>query len=548
MQSIVTVGIDVSKEKLDIAIFDGREFILKTFSNSEDGVEKLIDYVEERTGINNRGETKRKGGTARKERVIGKEKVTEKETKAYRNEKELSATRQGIKRKERTGNKNTCNRNIEPKSLHFVMEATGSYHTKALFGISKRNYPVYVLNPVISKRYTEEQMKRVITDKESSKSLAQYAFVSLSTNNILNGQSKDCNMLSKFRFNSKFEGNGYPCRKNRDNDYKDNGYEDNGYSTNGSGNSNCFDNKNENTNTNCNNSLCHHSNNHSNNRSNYNGDSNSGNASSENNNYNANEIKSSIKLRILVKTSEGLVRTKTRILNQIEALNQYPEGFSEEAKEDLEQLVVEIDKRIEHIRNTIKEMIKDNEETKEIYGRITKIPGIGERTASSIIAYFGSFSSFESAKQVASYIGLTPSIKESGKSVKKKGYAISKTGNPYLRQVLFMASLSALQYNPQCSLLYERLLNRGKDKKLIHIAVAHKLIRQIFAVVKYGKEYDPSYGISDKEKGNAETKKIDENSLKIKMARKIAKKQSKLKTKPDKIYSKTGDQNMEIFY
>ena len=547
MQSIVTVGIDVSKEKLDIAIFDGREFILKTFSNSEDGVEKLIDYAEERTGINNRGKTKRKEGTARKERVTEKGQATEKETKAYRNGKELSATRQGIKRKEGTGNKNTCNRNIEPKSLHFVMEATGSYHTKALFGISKRNYPVYVLNPVISKRYTEEQMKRVITDKESSKSLAQYAFVSLSTNNILNGQSKDYNMLSKFRFNSKFEG--YPCRKNRDNDYKDNGYEDNGYSINGSGNSNCFDNKNKNTNTNCNNSLCHHSNNHSNNRSNYNDDSNSGNASSENNNYNnASEIKSSIKLRILVKTSEGLIRTKTRILNQIEALNQYPEGFSEEAKESLEQLVAEIDKRIEHIRNTIKEMIKDNEETKKIYGRITEIPGIGERTASSIIAYFGSFSSFESAKQVASYIGLTPSIKESGKSVKKKGYAISKTGNPYLRQVLFMASLSASQYNPQCSLLYKRLLNRGKDKKLIHIAVAHKLIRQIFAVVKYGRVYDSSYGISDKEKGNAETKKIDENSLKTKTARKIAKKRSKLKTKPDKIYSKIGDQNMEIFY
>lgn len=63
-----------------------------------------------------------------------------------------------------------------------------------------------------------------------------------------------------------------------------------------------------------------------------------------------------------------------------------------------------------------------------------------------------------------------------------------------------MASLSASKHNPQCNILYERLLEKGKDKKLIQIAVAHKLLRQIFAIAKYGRVYDPHYGVEVKEK------------------------------------------------
>lgn len=147
-----------------------------------------------------------------------------------------------------------------------------------------------------------------------------------------------------------------------------------------------------------------------------------------------------------------------------------------------------------NIQNRI-DSILNNQKQRELYGRLTSIPGIGKRTASSLIAYLGSFPSFESSKAVASHIGLTPSIKESGKSAKNKEYAIPKIGTPYLRQLLFIASLSASKHNYQCRILYERLLNEGKDKKLILIAVAHKLLRQAFAVAKYGRTYDPLYGL-----------------------------------------------------
>lgn len=211
-----------------------------------------------------------------------------------------------------------------------------------------------------------------------------------------------------------------------------------------------------------------------------------------------------LEIKILIKTLEGLMRTKTRILNQIEALKQYPEGYAEEAIKSLKRLLKEIEKEIKNIQDKI-DKITNREENRYLYRRLTTIPGIGSRTASALIAYFGLFLNFESPKQVASYIGLTPSIKESGKSIKKEGYSISKIGNPYLRQILFMASLSASRHNHQCSILYDRLLKEGKDRKLILIAVAHKLLRQAFAVAKYGRTYDSNYGLENMRKEDTST-------------------------------------------
>ncbi len=106
------------------------------------------------------------------------------------------------------------------------------------------------------------------------------------------------------------------------------------------------------------------------------------------------------------------MRTRTRILNEIEALNQYPDGYVDGAIESLKRVLEEIEKEIKDIQDKI-DRITNREENRDLYRRLTTIPGVGNRTASIIIAYFGTFSNFKNSKAVSSYIGLTPSIKES---------------------------------------------------------------------------------------------------------------------------------------
>ena len=117
----------------------------------------------------------------------------------------------------------------------------------------------------------------------------------------------------------------------------------------------------------------------------------------------------------------------------------------------------------------------------------TSIQGIGKKTALFLLTFTHGLDYFNSPKELAKFLGLVPTIHQSGK-YKKRGH-ITKKGNAYLRGLLFCCARSARRFNPQCKALYERLRQKGKPYKVAMIAVAHKLIRQLFAVVKNEQPY-----------------------------------------------------------
>ena len=56
-----------------------------------------------------------------------------------------------------------------------------------------------------------------------------------------------------------------------------------------------------------------------------------------------------------------------------------------------------------------------------------------------------------------------------------------------------MCSFNAYKYNKACKALYQRLVAKGKSKKLALIAVCNKLLKQAFAIVKSGLPYDENF-------------------------------------------------------
>ncbi len=56
-----------------------------------------------------------------------------------------------------------------------------------------------------------------------------------------------------------------------------------------------------------------------------------------------------------------------------------------------------------------------------------------------------------------------------------------------------MGALNAKTTNPQCKQLFERLVTKGKNKKLAVIAVCNKLLKQVIGVVKSGQLYNKHY-------------------------------------------------------
>lgn len=123
---------------------------------------------------------------------------------------------------------------------------------------------------------------------------------------------------------------------------------------------------------------------------------------------------------------------------------------------------------------------------------LTSIPGIGTTIASELLITTGAFSQFENAKQVSRYIGICPTYQKSGTSINIRG-GINRNGDSELRSLLYIASWSAIRYNEPCKELYERLKGKGKASKVALIAVANKLLRQAFALCKFGGEYSSDY-------------------------------------------------------
>ena len=155
-------------------------------------------------------------------------------------------------------------------------------------------------------------------------------------------------------------------------------------------------------------------------------------------------------------------------------------------KRNLEHL----NKEITGIETRLLELVK-KEQQKQLT-LLTSIPGIGIKTALYLIVITDGFSRFETASQLCSYTGITPTIKHSGSSVRGRS-RISKVGNKRLRNLLFLCAFSACKQNRGCREIYERLVGKGKSKKLALIAVSNKLLKQSFAIAKSGLPYDESF-------------------------------------------------------
>ncbi|PKH50948.1 IS110 family transposase [Tenacibaculum sp. Bg11-29] len=149
-----------------------------------------------------------------------------------------------------------------------------------------------------------------------------------------------------------------------------------------------------------------------------------------------------------------------------------------------------LDKEILGIEKKLLSLVKQEQQVQ--LSLLTSIPGIGLKTALFMIVITDGFTKFENSKQRCSYVGITPTIRESASSVRGKS-RISKVGNRKLRNLLFLCSFNACKHNKACKDIYERIVNKGKSKKLALIAVSNKLIKQSFAIAKSGLPYDETY-------------------------------------------------------
>jgi transposase len=103
---------------------------------------------------------------------------------------------------------------------------------------------------------------------------------------------------------------------------------------------------------------------------------------------------------------------------------------------------------------------------------LTTLPGVGQFTALVMLAEIGDITRFPSARKLASWAGLTPTVRGSDRTV-RHGH-ISKQGSVWLRWVLNQAAQTAKR-SPEFSATYAVIAKR-RGKKIATIAIARKLL------------------------------------------------------------------------
>ena len=147
--------------------------------------------------------------------------------------------------------------------------------------------------------------------------------------------------------------------------------------------------------------------------------------------------------------------------------------------------------QLKKLQQDIDHHIDGHPELKDDLALLTSIPAVGPQTGSNLLSILHGHQ-FDSAEQVAAYLGLVPIERQSGTSVHGRA-RLSKTGPAKVRAVLYMAAVVATKHNPHVKALYERLLAKGKAKMAALGAAMRKLVHLCFGVLKTRQPYQADY-------------------------------------------------------
>ncbi len=163
-------------------------------------------------------------------------------------------------------------------------------------------------------------------------------------------------------------------------------------------------------------------------------------------------------------------------------------GKTNSVQLDIDEHIEWLKQRLKEIESQIKSAVAINENWKPKMDLLTSVPGIGEVVAVTLISSLPELGTI-SHKSISYLVGVAPLNRDSGKF---RGKRRIWGGRARIRSVLYMAALVAVRFNPVIKAFYERLLNKGKLKKVALTACMHKLLIVLNAMMKNNQAWQVS--------------------------------------------------------
>ena len=150
-------------------------------------------------------------------------------------------------------------------------------------------------------------------------------------------------------------------------------------------------------------------------------------------------------------------------------------------EESLAQLKKQVQLLTERIQATLRELAKTNPKI----DILQSVPGVGLVTTATLVAELPELGQLNRG-EVAKLVGVAPFVNQSSTSDKPRKV---RGGRAQVRNVLYMAALVATCHNPVIKRFYQRLLAKGKSKKLALIAAERKLLTILNDMVRRGESW-----------------------------------------------------------
>lgn len=178
----------------------------------------------------------------------------------------------------------------------------------------------------------------------------------------------------------------------------------------------------------------------------------------------------------------------------LDKLSDHPDGLDRELALVLDRCGRMHEMLTEEVTELERQILREARDINAIQ-RLQTIPGVGPWVSVTLYAWVGDISRFPSARRLAAYAGLVPSVWQSGDSQRSGG--ITKQGSPALRTTLVQAGHVLLfrcrsEAAAPLKAIAMRVHSNRKRRKIAVVAAARHILRIAYYVLRDGTEYDPS--------------------------------------------------------
>lgn len=187
-----------------------------------------------------------------------------------------------------------------------------------------------------------------------------------------------------------------------------------------------------------------------------------------------------------VQALQALVLRRKQLLDMRTAELNRRAGAVRVLRKSIDAVVLTLNEQIAALNQDIGSHLREH--FKELDQRLEGVKGVGPNTCAAVIAFMPELGHVDN-RRAAKLAGLAPLNNDSGKY---RGKRSVWGGRSVVRCALYMATLSAVRYNPAIKAFYDRLVCAGKPKKVALTACAHKLLRILNAMARSGHAWDPS--------------------------------------------------------